>query len=215
MSKPELKIFQTGNFTLDNATETLTLTVPISAEETQNFENVPHPGSKLLDEPVVFSSVIGQYGSATAIEELNAAVGEDHKDLFWVLFELCATFPTVQQIALDLTRPDIPAVMLKVKEGVHKYAWWHRGTTHIFVAAEVLSLPVDNVEGNSIPFNPGELLYAFSVVAEHIRLGTTRFVIGNLVDRERVYISFFDHEIVDFRTNLDFPLMKERVISVQ
>lgn len=215
MSKPDIRIYQTGTFTHDKSNDLLSLTVPISANEEQVFEGVSHPGQNLTDEPVVFSSVIGQYGSATEIEQLNEAVGEGHKDLFWYLFELCATFPSVQQIAIDLSRPDNPSVLLTVKDRQGKYAWWHRGASKIFVATEVASeVPFNAVASNSTPFNPGELLYAFSIVAEHIRLGSYRFVVGNLVDTQRIYVSFFDHELTNFRTNLEFPLMKERVGSV-
>lgn len=215
MSKPDIRIYQTGTFTHDKSTNLLSLTVPVSPSEEQVFEGVAHPGTELTEEPAVFSSVIGQYGSATSIEQLNEAVGEAHKDLFWYLFELCATFPSVEQIAIDLSRPENPAVLLTVKDGIGKYAWWHRGDSKIFVATEIAGeIPFNAVNSNSTPFNPSELLYAFSIVAEHIRLGSYRFVVGNLVDTQRVYVSFFDHEITNFRTNLEFPLMKERAGNV-
>lgn len=214
MSKPDFRIYQVGSFVYNQDSDTLDLTIPISPSDHQVLQNIPHPGQYLLEEPEVFSGAIGQYGSAQSIEELNEAVSVDYKDLFWGLFELAATFRSATRFSINVSRKDAPSVLIDTTKG-RKYAWWQTGDSKIYVAAETASNApvVAAAENNSTNFNPGELLFAFSIVAEHIRLGSYRFVIGNVLDSERIYISFHDHEIPDFRMNLEFPLMKEREVN--
>lgn len=210
MNASNIRIYRVGDYTYDH-NQNLNVKIKMSQSEEQHLDGVVHPGKGLTDTPMVFSSALQQYGSAQSIEQLNEAVQDQYKDIFWGLFTIAATFPTASRFYLDLTDTQTVRLLLETPTSNH-YVWWLVGQTDIYVT-ENIEMPEDGP--NTVNFNPGELMFAFSIVAEHIRLGSRRFAIGNIPDEERIYVSFYDHEIQEFRVNLDFPLMKEREIKTQ
>lgn len=207
--KPHFKIYNVGTYVAGAEKETLDVSVQMSQAEFQHFDGVRSPASGLTDATAVTSGAIGIYGSAEGIVELDAAV-PDYPGLFWGLFELMATFPKTSSIAIELMENNAIRVLLE-GENEGNYGWWEKTDTKIYVTS-LLSIPGQVISEDIAPANPAlkpsELLYAFSIVAEHIRLGTTQFRVFTELEYDHVCVSFYDHEIKDFRTNIVFPVIK-------
>lgn len=177
----------------------LNVTISLSAghTETQTFSR---PGLKLAGEALVTEGAIGRYGQAPDINALQEAV-PGYPNLFWALFNLIATFPKTDSISIEVVNQEFPRVLLETDKGL-VYAWWNIHTDEIYVALEKDT----TIEKKEI-FNPSELLFAFSIAAEHIRLGSLEFRVYLVASDEStsVHVTYLDHEVKDFRCDTSFP----------
>lgn len=162
----------------------------------------------LMGYPLVTTSGLGLYGSAQYVSELDLAVPHLNS-AFLALFTLCAQFKTLYSISFMVDLNNTLSVLIETPEK-EIYAWRSVSSDRIFVSEKVREVPLENV----ITINISELMYAFSVSAEHIRMGSNCFRITTYQETNDFTVSFYDYEKEDIRMDIAFPLMPREATPV-
>lgn len=196
-----------GSFILENVhTDESVKTAFIFGENLDvNEQQGINPARGLASEPLVSSSGFGLYATARTIEELQGAVPE-MPNLYWWLFTLVSVYREVTFISFTLEQPAVWTVYLETRDK-RVYSWmqsYSPNNTPEKINAFVLEGTKELTEQ---PFmNPSEMMQAFTVTAEHIRMGSQRFVIQTLAESQKFLVSMFDHADQSLRYDVAFGL---------
>lgn len=148
------------------------------------------------------SPAITQYGSATTLAELNGMLGDDF--LQYRFFHLVALYPDFTKMGYHHT-DTISHAIIYHGDGKRVAAWWMNAMPEVFLCFEEgddLPPPRDAATKTAGEFNPSELLYALSIMAQHGSMGSDIFVIYNTADRKTVL--FNDYEDPTFFMGVHF-----------
>lgn len=199
----EFKVIRVSSgFTLENASThpVIGLTIPNQGNGEQAIE-VHNPAIGLVGYPLVTTSGLGIYGTAQRINELDEATPHlNHA--FLALFTLCATYRDLTAIAFEVDLANRLTVFIDTPTK-EIFAWRAVNSNKIFVAERDKVIP----KKDAITLDISELMYGFSVCAEHIRMGSNRFRVATYPETNDFLVSFYDHEKADIRVDINFPLL--------
>lgn len=196
-----------GSFILENVhTDESVKTAFIFGKDLElNEQQGINPARGLAAEPLVSSSGFGLYATARTIEELQGAVPE-YPALYWWLFTLVSVYREVTFISFTLEQSAVWSVYIETREN-RIYGWMqpYPSDTHP-EKVNTFVVEADKAPSEQPFMDPSELMQAFTVTAEHIRMGSQRFVIQTLAESNQFLVSMFDHADQSLRYDVAFGL---------
>ncbi|WBF04799.1 hypothetical protein [Erwinia phage vB_Ea277G] len=152
---------------------------------------IPAP---LLPRPEEYSTspAITQYGSAGALTDLAGMMGEDYVQ--YRFFHLIALYPDFKKLGYHHSETS-SHLILEHGDNKRVLAWWVNDMPETFLCFEEgEDLPAPREDDTKTPdlFNPSELMYALSIMAQHGSMGSDIFAIYNTPERKTVL--FNDYE---------------------
>lgn len=193
-----------GDFNIEDLHDSAVINIDLFLSEGKvtNMEAY-NPAKGLYKEPLVATSGFGQYSSARTIEELQGAVPAT-PGLFWWLFTLVSVYPDVTTISFTISSAVWGCYLETNNKKV--YAWVaESGKRDTYVIEKVK----EEVSSNPA-MNPSEVMQAFSVCAEHIRMGSDTFSVRSFPESEgaaQFIVSLFDHDNRALRYDVNFTKM--------
>lgn len=154
---------------------------------------LPIPAPLLpLPEEYSTSPAITQYGSATQLSDLDGMLDDPY--LQYRFFHLVALYPGFTKLGYHHGQ-ETSHLVLHHGDGKRVAAWWLNNMPEVFLCfeeGETLPPEIKEIPKTPEMFNPSELMYALSIMAQHGSMGSDIFVIYNTAERKTVL--FNDYE---------------------
>lgn len=204
-AKTKLPIMNGGTVTFVDNTAQVNLTA-LTGDAEQAILPIPSP-LLALPETYVTGPAVVNYGSATSLDQLDGMLGDAY--LQYRFFHLVAEFPDFTKLGFFFTELVSHAV-IHYGDNQRAVAWWLNQMPEVFLCfpeGEGLreDRPVDAKDSKF--FNPSELLYALSIIAQHGSMGSEQFVIFNTAEKKTIL--FNDHENPNFFMGVYFSPVEQ------